>query len=102
MVDSASIIAQVRAAIEELNRQLPPAQQLRVASDSRLFGDGGPLDSLGLVNLIVLTEERISNEFGVDLTLLDENAASGQENPFRTVQTLADYVSILMETRSGQ
>jgi acyl carrier protein len=101
MADIESIGAQIRSAIAELNLQLSPEQQLGISSDSRLFGDGGPLDSLGLVNLLVLTEERISNEFGLDVTLLDEQVEADQ-SPFRTVQTFTDYVSTIVENTTRQ
>jgi hypothetical protein len=51
---SADVTLQILAAIEELNRQLPPKQRIPVGVDTSLFGEGGRLDSLGLINLLLL------------------------------------------------
>jgi acyl carrier protein len=57
-----------------------------------LFGPRGALDSLGLVSLLVLVEEKLADELGVSLTLADERAMAQESSPFRTVATLAAYV----------
>ncbi len=88
----------IYSAIDELNRLLP--KPLEKSMDTVLFGKGGKLDSLGLVNLIVVTEQRIEEEFGVAITLADERALSRENSPFRSIGTLADYISSIMETNS--
>lgn len=95
MVNMTYVITQILEALEELNQQLPPEQQLPVSSDTPLFGHGRWLDSLGLVNLILIVEERIFNEFGIEITLSDDRAMSQQDGPFRNVQTLTEYVKRL-------
>jgi len=62
-----------------------------------LFGQGGKLDSLGLVNLIVAVEAMVEDELDVTITLADEKAMSMKNSPFRTIQTLADYINLLIE-----
>ncbi len=47
---------------------------------------------LGLVNLIVLVEEKIQQRFGVGITLVDERAMSQSKSPFRTLGSLAEFV----------
>lgn len=59
--------------------------------ETRLFGAGGVLDSLGLVHLIVLLEARLDERFGIAVTLADERALSERKSPFRTVGSLTDY-----------
>jgi acyl carrier protein len=61
-----------------------------------LFGDGGRLDSLGLVSLILSVERAVAEEFGVALTLADERALSERNSPFRTVGALAKYITQLV------
>lgn len=66
-------------------------------SKTKLFGSNGVLDSVGVVFLITELEEKISDEFDVDLTLADEKAMSQVTSPFRNVETLAKYISQLIE-----
>ena len=49
-----------------------------------------------LVSLIVTIEREVEDAFGVALTLADERALSMQASPFRSIQSLADYIGILM------
>jgi len=65
--------------------------------DTRLFGAKGILKSLELVSLIVDLEEKIVDEYGISLILADERAMSQKKSPFRTVSSLAQYVSMLLE-----
>ena len=54
------------------------------------------LDPMSLVNLITAIEERIEDEKDVYLTLADENAMSMTDSPFRSVASLADYITHLL------
>ena len=64
--------------------------------DTKLFGNDGILDSMGLVNLVVSLEERIQEEYDVAITLADESAMSLSKSPFLTVASLADYIKELL------
>ena len=89
-------------ALAELNAQLPPGQKVPVSPDTLLFGQGGKLDSLSLVNFILLVEERLETEFGVSMTLADERAMSQRNSPFRSIQSLSEYVNqLLSEKQNG-
>ena len=68
--------------------------------DSPLFGRDGIFDSVGLVTLIVTVEEGISQQFGREVTLADEQALSQSRSPFRTIGTLAEYAHGLLEAES--
>lgn len=46
----------IYAAIAQLNPQLAKEQEMEASLDTMLFGSEGKLDSLGLANLIVITE----------------------------------------------
>jgi acyl carrier protein len=84
-------------AIEEVNALLPEDSRITRREDAVLLGAAGGLDSFGLVNLVVALEQRIEDEFGVVLTLADEKAMSHRRSPFRSVQTLRDYVAELLK-----
>lgn len=82
----------VFAAIDEVNLQLPPGSRLVKSMDASLHGNGGPLDSLGLVNLLVATEERMTEAFSCPVTLTDEAILLEGGDPLRTVRSFIQYV----------
>ncbi len=80
------------AAIEEVNLQLPPEKRLPRSLDTPLYGNGGGLDSLILVNLLVASEDRLAEEFGSPISLTDRDLASRSDNPLATVGSLVRFV----------
>jgi acyl carrier protein len=95
-MDNATAVSAILDAVQQYNDEASPDRRIPPTPDAKLFGRGGALDSLGLVNLILLVEERISDQYGVALTLADERAMSQEKSPFRNVQTLAEYICFLM------
>lgn len=67
---------------------------------TRLYGKGSGLDSLNLVALVIEVEERVSDALSIDLVLADERAMSMRRSPFRSVETLAEYIKTLAEESS--
>jgi len=86
----------VLESVSELNLQLDENQKLEISPDTQLFGRGSKLDSLGLVNMVVLVEEKTLDKFGKSVTIADERAMSQKNSPFRTVRTLSEYLFILL------
>lgn len=85
------------AAIDEINLQLSEDKRLKKSIDTVLFGEDSGLDSIGFVTFIVLTEQKIENEFGVTITLTNEQAMSKRKSPFKDVGNLTEYISELLE-----
>lgn len=81
----------VYAAIEDLNGMLPPERRVSRDLDAPLSEPAGPLNSLGLVNLVVAVEDHVEQAFGVAVNLADGPAASAG-NPFATVRSLATHL----------
>ncbi len=71
---------------------LPPSQD----TNPRIFGAGGTLDSLGLVNLLADLEYRLAEEFGREIVLASERAMSRSRSPFRDVDALTAYIMELL------
>ena len=71
-------------------------EKLEKSPETSLFGSKGELDSFGLVNLITAVEEAIDEKFDAIITLADEKAMSQRNSPFRTVNSLADYIHFLL------
>jgi acyl carrier protein len=91
----------VMMVVERLNDELPDTQKLDISLSTVLFGKEGKLDSLGLVRLIVATEEQIEEEFGVPISLADEHAMSQEQSPFATLSSLVDYINLRLSEQNG-
>ena len=79
-----------------MNNNLSKDNKLGLSKKTILFGKDGKLDSLGLVNLLVIMEQNIEDEFDVSIIIADERAMSQKHSPFRTIGTLADYIVMLL------
>lgn len=84
-------------AIDNLNPQLPEEQQVERTPTAKLFGREAPLDSLGLVNLIVAVEEQLADDLDLPMTLANEKAMSRRTSPFRSVDTLIDFIEEMLQ-----
>lgn len=83
--------------IDEVNRQLPGGSALAKSPLTVLIGEGGSLDSLGLITLLVGIEDALQSR-GIQLAVLDEDALAEAGGPYRTVGSLRDW----MVARSAQ
>jgi acyl carrier protein len=102
MIDKNLLLQTIYEAIDHFNEQASVEHQLEKSLDTRLFGKGGKLDSLGLVNLIVSIEEKIEEKFNATITLADERAMSREISPFKTIGSIIDYISLLLQESSGE
>jgi acyl carrier protein len=85
-------LALVYAAIDEVNAQAVDGKLLEKSPDADLLGGERRVDSLTFVNLVVAIEEQIQDKTGKSVVLVDEDSMALQDQPFRTVGTLAQYV----------
>lgn len=93
------IIQIIFAIVKEMNEEMEEKIQIQNEVDTLLYGNGGKLDSIGLINLIVTLEQNIEDEFDIAITLADERAMSQKNSPFRTIRALADYIEILLDEK---
>jgi acyl carrier protein len=102
MNDAGNILAAIYRAVDWINGEMPPDRQLIKAPKTPLLGTESVLDSMQLVSLIVAIEREVEDAFGVAVTLADERALSMQASPFRSIQSLADYVrTLIMDGSDG-
>ena len=101
MANHERIAAAVYSAVDELNSQLPKGAQVEKLPDAPLYGAGVKLESLDFVTFIMEVEEKIKTEFGVDLTIADENLLSKEKSPFSTLHTLIEYLEELLKKEDG-
>ena len=89
------------AAIEEINEQLPSNQTIKADKSTMLFGKDGVLDSLTLVNLIVAAEQKVQEILNIAITLADDRAMSQKNSPFKSVESLANYIVMLVKEKTN-
>jgi acyl carrier protein len=74
----------------------------RVASvdeTTALYGKKGIFDSMQLVTFLLEVEQQVNEAAGSTITIADDRALSQERSPFRTIGTLADYVTTLLAER---
>lgn len=87
------------SAVDQLNQELPAGQRLTKTPQTVVLGSGGKLDSLSVVNLLMLTEQKLEDEFNFPVSLADERAMSQERSPFRTLATMAGYIEQLLKEK---
>lgn len=90
--DQARVFEWLYAAVDEVNQQLRKAQRIDKSPGTLLTGEGGLLDSLGMLNLLVAIERRLEQQLGVSVTLADEESLSQDPSPFRSLSSLAEHI----------
>jgi hypothetical protein len=79
--------------IDRLNQQLPVGGKLVKSEDSVLIGEGGVLDSLGLITLCVNIEQTLSDQLGIQCAVLDELMIERVEHPMHKVGTMVQWIA---------
>lgn len=95
------ILEVIYRVIDDINDQEDQDEKITKSLDTILMGSGSDLDSLAIVNLIVAVEQDIEDAFDLSVTLASERALAQEVSPFRTVKSLRDYISILVEEEMG-
>ena len=90
------VLAAVLEAAAEYNEQLDEDHKLDLTPETRLLGKSSKLDSFGLVNFIIVVEEKLLDKFDKSIVLADERAMSQEHSPFRSIQSLSEYAYTLL------
>jgi hypothetical protein len=96
MLEKNTVQAIILKALNDINEERGPEEQLEVSLDTRLFGSESVLDSLSLVSVIVDVEAAISVATGSDVSLTDDRAMSQVVSPFTDVNTLTEYILLVL------
>jgi acyl carrier protein len=96
MLQTEKIYNAIYNAIDEVNETLPKEKRIVKDKETVIYDPDGYVDSLGLTMLIVAVEQKVEEELGVMVTLVDANAMSYETSPFRTVNLLANHILGLM------
>lgn len=95
-MDKSDVSELIYEVIDELNDQSVTDEPLAKSPDTVLYGDNGGLDSLGLVHLVTITEQKIEDRFGKSVSLVDDQSITSENGPFHSVRTLTEYVKGLV------
>ena len=71
------------------NREI---KNIEFSNEMPLLIEGGPLDSLDLISVVMDVEMQIEATYGKYISLTDEDAIDGHENPFLNMTTLSSYI----------
>ena len=100
MIDN--IYKSIYKSIDEVNSQMSKDEKLIKSPDTVLYGESSSIDSIGLINIIVTVEQNIEDDFEKSITLADQKAMSQKQSPFKTVESLARYIQILIEEKKNE
>ncbi|MYM25451.1 hypothetical protein GTP46_22735 [Duganella sp. FT135W] len=100
MLNQDAIHAIILQALNNINDERGPDEQLTVGLDTRLFGADAVLDSLSLVSVIVDVEGAVSEQAGRDISLTDDRAMSQAVSPFTDVNSLTAYIELLLSEQA--
>ena len=92
----------VYESVDEVNENRPDKPAIIKSPATILFGKKSTLDSLGLVSLIVTIEQKIEEQLGATITIADERAMSQASSPFKTIDSLMNYVAMLLDEINSQ
>lgn len=84
-------------ALKELNESLD--EKIEVKEGMDLLEGDSVLDSLDFVSLMVIIEEKISDELNRDITIVDEKAFSRKNSPFKNTDTLTEFLQEILEEK---
>jgi acyl carrier protein len=96
MINKEAVLKIIIRALQTLNDELPDCGKFEIGPSTPLFGPNATLDSLALVSVIVDVEGDVSTALGRSISLTDDRAMSQEISPFDDVQTLLNYIMILV------
>jgi acyl carrier protein len=82
----------IRDSFEEVNMTRSEKIPLDSLNELILYGEDGIFDSMQVVNLLTIVEEKIFDDMNVEVSLTSERAVSRKESPFRSVKNLIDFI----------
>jgi acyl carrier protein len=94
------ILQIVQKVIEQLNENEERIGcEIPKEPETRLIGYNSQLDSLGLIILIVGIEQEIDTVFKIKITIADDKAMSEKHSPFKSIDSLTEYVLGLVNAK---
>jgi len=82
----------IYSCVDEINNNLPIDRQLSKTPQAILLGEGGVLDSLSLITLLVSVEEALKMHKGVSCFVLDEEQMTNPDGHYHTIRRLSEWI----------
>lgn len=92
MLAKENVLELIYDSLEEINASRSSELKIALQPDTRLLGEGGLLDSLDVVELIVKLEEQLTLRLNRHVMLLDEQLLSEENSPLCSVASLAAFL----------
>lgn len=92
-MNASAILPAVYETLRVFNQQIPPEQRVKADEATVLVGPDGVLDSLAIINLLVMLEDTLSQRLGRRVMLLNEDLISQEDGPLKDIGSLAAYVA---------
>ena len=99
MTKDERILNAIFTTIDEVNEMIPKQRRIAQSLDTVVLDKFSQVDSLMFVTLIAGIEDIIEEDFDVVINLADEKMLSQNGNPFKTIATLADHISLLVSEK---
>lgn len=96
-MNHAELLDLIMTTLQDLVNSDPEGTPIQLDESTRLYGPGGLLDSLRLVNLVLDLELEINDRLGTSISITDSRAMSQERSPFRAIGSLADYIMGLLK-----
>lgn len=91
-MDITTALDAVYGALRTVNDMRPADEAIALEPDAVLTGEGGSLDSLALVTLVLALESWILEASGREISLMDDREFEFQASAFHTPATLAALI----------
>ena len=80
------------SSVKDLNKQQPPESKLKSKKNELLIAEKSNLDSLGLVTLLIIIEDKIKKDLNKKIVLVNDKLISVENTPFKTIDSLARWL----------
>lgn len=82
----------VVSVLNERRAEFSCANRIATDENSPIYGEGAPFDSIELVRLIVMLEEKIEEKTGTTVRLTSISAFISEKSPFGTIGSVAKFI----------
>ncbi|MFL2847888.1 MAG: hypothetical protein ACJZ9B_02820 [Coraliomargaritaceae bacterium] len=101
-IDRPTLLKLLQTVLKELGEDLDKEALLNTDETTPLFGSRSALDSMNLVNMITDVEERLSDDYDINITLANASAMSRTRSPFLRVGSCVDYIIELINKENNE
>jgi hypothetical protein len=91
-MDFQRALAEVYKSLEVVNSLRPTDDAIAPSPDVVLVGDGGRLDSLALITMVLAIEREVGESAGRQISLFNESDFESQLTSFRTPKMIAGLI----------